>query len=137
MGNRRKSRECALQILYQRDFSSAEHRFVSENYWNEAGIDEETKVFALELINGVDRCREELDAIIARHSENWKLQRMAAVDKNILRIATYELLHCPDIPMKVTINEAIEIARRFGTEQSSSFINGVLDHVAQEVKKGE
>lgn len=76
--------------------------------------------------------RDELDEMIASYSTNWKVNRMAAVDKNILRLAIYELIHCSDIPIKVTLNEAVEIAKRFGTAESGAFVNGILDNVAKE-----
>ena len=134
MGTRRKARECALQLLYQLDMSDREPQRVFENFWRqldepvEAGAHE----FSEKLVDGVWGRREEIDEMIASYSTNWKVSRMATVDKNILRLAIYDLLYCPDIPVKVTLNEAVEIAKRFGTAESSAFVNGILDNVARD-----
>jgi N utilization substance protein B len=85
------------------------------------------------LVEGVTAHQEELDALIRQYSEHWRLERMAAVDRNLLRLALYELLHQPAIPAKVVINEAVELAKRYGSEESGSFINGILDRIRQQV----
>lgn len=136
MGKRRKARECALQALYTIDLAghSEDEALVHlrENFGTE-----DPKVFgyAEQLVRGVAEHLEELDALVQTHSANWKLDRMARVDRNILRVAAFELSHRPDVPHKVVINEAIEVAKRFGTEESSSFINGVLDRIARAVRE--
>jgi len=138
MGSRRKARECALQILYQLDLGKGELDDVVERFWRQLdeSIEQGAKDFSENLIRGVWRSRDELDGLIESYSTNWKISRMAAVDKNILRLAIYELIYCPDIPVKVTLNEAVEIAKRFGTAESGAFVNGILDNVAKE-KIGE
>ena len=88
--------------------------------------------FAEELVQGVKGHQEEIDAMLGRYSTNWKVSRMALVDRNILRMACFELLHLPDVPPKVTLNEAVEIAKRYGSTDSSAFINGILDRIASE-----
>lgn len=131
MGSRRLARECALQILYQLDMSNASVCEVMLHYWDENPSDDETQGFAKSLVEGVLSEKENIDKILSEHSTNWKLSRMASVDKNVLRMATFELIHLRDIPVKVTINEAVEIAKRYGTLESGAFVNGVLDNIAR------
>lgn len=130
MGPRRHGRELAVQALYQievtEDASPRSLALFLSHF--EGGA--EAKEFARRLISGVLEHREEIDRRVAQATENWKLERIAKVDLVILRLATYELLHCPDIPLNVSLDEAIEIAKRFGSDDSSTFINGVLDKVA-------
>lgn len=98
-------------------------------------MDAQTVKFANDLTEGVLAQKDPIDLLIAKYSEHWKISRMAAVDKNLLRLAIYEIKNFPDIPVKVTLNEAIEIAKKFGSEESGSFINGVLDKIAKEFGK--
>ena len=133
MGSRRKARECALQLLYQGEFSPT----IAGDNGRWASFEEdntspsaEVRTFAEELVQGVLSNEAAIDERIRSVSTNWKLERMALVDRNILRIAAYELMYRTEIPRKVSLNEAIEIAKRFGTEDSSSFINGILDKIA-------
>lgn len=134
MGNRRKSREAALQALYQIDLAKAEPEKALEQYWKNNIDTEEIQEFANLLVEGVTSHLSELDQLIEKHSTHWKLSRMACVDRNILRMSTYELMYCKDIPASVSLNEAIEIGKKFGTEDSSSFINGILDNLAREIR---
>ncbi len=92
-------------------------------------VSKNAKPFFLRLVDGVKACRDELDRLIVRFSDNWKISRMSGVDRNLMRVAVYELLYCDDIPPKVSINEAIDIGKRFGTEHSSAFVNGILDSI--------
>jgi N utilization substance protein B len=128
---RRRSRECALQLLYEFDVGRAPDRDgVIERYF--AALDKGAAAdrdFAERLVRGVLDARPDLDARIGSVSDNWRPERMGVVDRNLLRIAAYEILHCPDIPRAVSINEALEIAKRFGTETSAAFINGILDQL--------
>ena len=135
MGNRRKARECALQVLYQVDFLKQEPHAILPLFWESHPASSEVREFAEHLVEGVWRNRAELDSLIESHSTNWRLDRMPAVDRNILRLATYELVFERDIAASVTLNEAIEIAKRFGTEDSSSFVNGVLDPISKDLKQ--
>ncbi|MFT7621847.1 MAG: N utilization substance protein B [Myxococcota bacterium] len=138
MGNRRKARECALQMLYDLEFNVVQDgeqtRVALGDYWSSfpdgTKLNDDVREFAERLVNGVRSNDEAIDAMIQRASTNWKLERMALVDRNILRIATYEMKHMEDVPPKVSMNEAIEIAKRFGSQESSSFINGILDKVS-------
>jgi N utilization substance protein B len=134
MGSRRKARECALQLLYQLDMSGNDFGRVSRQYWEhlDEPVDSDAHEFGTRLVKGVLEKAAEIDDLIASYSTNWKVSRMATVDKNILRLAIFELLHCPDIPIRVTLNEAVEIAKRFGTAESGAFVNGILDNIARE-----
>jgi N utilization substance protein B len=109
-----------------------------DNFWlgQEEGEDSGIKQFTLELINGVQEHRETIDHKIAQYAKNWELKRMAVVDRNILRQACYELLFRPDIPPKVSINEAINLAKRFSGEEAGKFVNGILDRIRVDIGKG-
>jgi N utilization substance protein B len=133
MGDRRKSRELALQLLYEMEVKGSDPKSVLDRSQEE--ISEEGRKFASDLLDGTFRNRKEIDDLIERHSLHWKLARMAVVDRNILRLGVYELLYLHDVPTSVILNEAIEIAKKFGTEESGAFINGILDKVAKEVRK--
>ena len=133
MGSRTKARECALQALYQLDTSGGDPREVLRGvlaHFEEGPSDGETARFAEELVRGVQSERAQIDVLIQESSTNWKLERMARVDRNILRLAVYELLRRGDVPVRVTLNEAIELGKKFGSEESSAFVNGVLDRIA-------
>lgn len=131
MGSRRKARECALQLLYQIDMGGQDVPEAQGFYWVTHEVDEDVREFADSLVGGVREHLIEIDDLLSLYSTNWKVSRMASIDKNVLRIAIYELLHCPDIPVKVTINEAVEIAKYFGTTESGAFVNGILDNIAK------
>ena len=142
MGQRRKAREAALQMLYQIEMMGSEPRHVLPLFWKAGSpqgqdISPEIKLFATEIVEGTYRNRKEIDELIEKHSAHWRLVRMAIVDRNILRMAAYELLYRRDIPISVTLDEAIEIAKKFGTEESGAFINGILDQIAKGVKKDD
>jgi len=134
MGNRRKAREAALQVLYQVDLSKINPGEALELFWMQESASAEIKDFTTQLVEGVLQNQAEVDQLVEKHATHWKLLRMACVDRNILRLAVYELLCCKDIPKSVSLNEAIELGKKFGTEESGSFINGVLDHIAKEIK---
>ena len=129
MGIRRRSRELALQALFYMDMNPDGSRETLDLYCQNFAPAEKARPFFLRLVNGVLEARQEIDTVIERFSDNWKMSRMSGVDRNILRIAVYELLHCTDIPSKVSINEAIDIGKKFGTRESGSFINGILDSI--------
>ena len=133
MGRRRKSREFALQVLYQlnitqQDILTALTQF-QEHFLSDGKVDE----FLKRIVSGVLEHCQELDRLIGQYSENWRLDRITMIDRNILRIALYELFYCEDIPPKVTINEAIDLGKKYGSEDSGSFINGILDRIQNEV----
>ena len=131
MGARTRARECALQALYQLDTSGGTAEGALQGIFAhfEDG-DAADRRFAEALVRGVQTEKPSIDEIIQRYSQNWKLERMARVDRNILRLGVYELLRRADVPVKVTLNEAVELGKKFGSEESSAFVNGVLDKIA-------
>jgi len=129
---RRKAREHALQILFQLDIRKEKpSAAVLRHFWAEYQPDDEVKAFAEEIIKGTYKHLAEINKLIHTCAKNWSLDRMSIVDRNVLRMAVYEILYRMDIPTSVTINEAIEIAKRYGTDESGSFVNGILDSVAR------
>ena len=133
---RRKAREFALQLLFQTDFTkSAIERKDLEEFWSGKTVTPEVREFTESLVKGTLEKLDDIDMTIEKATKNWLLKRMAAVDRNILRSAAYELLYRQDIPTAVTINEALEIAKKFSSTESASFLNGVLDKLAKEVGK--
>lgn len=134
MGLRRKAREYALQLLFQQDFSQQKTLFNETSRLHHPAA-KPIKNFSDLLVQGVTQHLSEIDSLIRKHAEHWSLERMALVDRNILRIAIFELLYLNDIPAKVTLNEAIEIAKRYGDESSSAFINGILDRILSEEER--
>ncbi len=130
MGVRRAGRELALQALYSLDLNPTNSKVMLQQFWENFQESAAIREFAGELVEGVLANREVIQKRIKSQSKNWSLSRMAKVDLNILRIGVYELLFRSDIPKNVTINEAIEVAKKFGTEESPAFINGILDEIA-------
>jgi len=126
---RRRAREIALQVLYQLDIIQGVPLEVLAAHFENFRPSEKGREFCQRLIEGISQHREEIDRLIEENAENWTLKRMAVVDRNILRLATYELMHCPDIPFKASLNEAIELAKKYGNDDSGAFINGILDKV--------
>ena len=118
-----------MQVLFQMEMNGDDSEESVELFCKHFEVSKNAKPFFLRLVNGVKACQDELDRLIERFSDNWKISRMSGVDRNLMRVAVYELLYCEDIPPKVSINEAIDIGRRFGTEQSPAFINGILDSI--------
>ncbi len=130
MGLRREARELALQILYALDANpSVGLRETLRNFREDQEVPARVREFAEGLVQGVQEQRAAIDTAIRARSKNWSLSRMPRVDLNVMRLAAYELMFRPDIPKKVTINEAIEIARRYGDKDSPSFVNGILDEI--------
>jgi transcription antitermination protein NusB len=135
MGSRRKAREAAVQVLYQIDLSGEDPEPALALFFQHLTPDGEAREFAGELVRGCVAQRDAIDAKIREVSRHWRLERMARVDRNILRLGTFELMFLPDVPRKVTLNEAVELAKRFGDEDSPAFVNGVLDRIASEIEK--
>lgn len=131
MGDRRQARELALQALFFLDVdkSGNDENLAAFCTNNEDLLTENIKPFFLDLTQGVLAHQSEIDTLLNKYSKNWKLSRMPVVDRNIMRIATFEFLKRPDIPSSVTINEAVEIGKKYGTKDSGAFINGVLDRI--------
>jgi len=134
---RRKARELALQVLFQIDVGEIVLEDTIKNFWKIEKVLPEIRDFTLRLSRGVMENITQINEVITKYTKNWTINRINNIDRNILRIAIYELLYCPDIPYKVAINEAIEIAKKYGTLESGKFINGVLDKVAKEKGKDE
>ena len=128
MGSRHQSRERALQILFQYDIHGKPGVWLDE-FWKQYTVSDDVKAFAQQLVSGVLEHKKDLDALIGRYSTNWKVSRMQIVDRNILRLGAYELLWLDEVPAKVTVNEAIELAKDFGDEEAAKFVNGILDKV--------
>jgi len=135
VGKRTRARECAFQMLYQWDISGEPMDRVSGLFWQVRSTTDETRARAEALARGAQREVETLDAAIAAAATNWRFDRIAAVDKNILRIAAYELLKEPETPPSVIIDEAVEMAKRFSEAEAPSFVNGVLDAVKRALRK--
>ncbi|HEY0792876.1 MAG TPA: transcription antitermination factor NusB [Chthoniobacterales bacterium] len=137
MGKRREGREVAIQLLFHWDLNhcaaiSAEDL---DNFFNLRAVAAGVRHYAVQTLEGVVSRQAEIDAQITRYTANYELKRISAVDRNILRLAIYEMFHVPDVPPIVAINEAIDIAKKFGTEESSRFVNGVLDRVKMDLKR--
>jgi len=133
MRKRTKAREFALQVLYQIDITKGDSKACLEDFWKSREYEAEASVkeFTESLVFGVARYKDKIDKVISDAAENWQLGRMATVDRNILRMSTYELLFMSDIPPKVSINEAIDIAKKYGDQDSSRFVNGILDKISK------
>jgi len=136
MGSRRRSRELAMQALFYMDNCHDNSEEVLKRFCVNFNPTEDILSFFYRLVRGVVSEGNEIDSIIEKFSSNWKISRMSCVDRNIMRIAVYELLWCGDIPSKVSINEAIDIGKKYGTEESGPFINGILDSIRDAIEKG-
>ena len=133
MATRRRGREAALQLLYAIEITHADVEEVLSSSWAHALTAARTREFTGALLQGVLASRDEIDALIREWSANWSLERIGLVERNILRVAIYELLFMPEIPPNVTINEAIEVAKRYGAEDAPAFVNGILDRIKNQV----
>ena len=130
MGTRRKGREAALQLLYGLEFHSEDSARSVDIFWRIYNTNQEIRTFGGTLADGVIAHMDAINELLSATSKRWKIERMAAIDRNILRIAVFELKYLSEIPMKVSINEAIEIAKKYGTSDSPAFVNGILDKIA-------
>jgi len=135
MATRRDAREWAFQYLFQYDFNPEDSSWNRDRFWAEKETDARTRRFAEELIEGVLQNREDLDRRIVGYAEHWDLDRMSGVDRNVMRMALYEMLYRPDIPPIVSINEAVDIAKHFSTDESGRFVNGILDRARKDLKR--
>jgi N utilization substance protein B len=137
MGTRRQSREFAMQALFDIDMNNDDSTVRFDFFCRNFDPPRTVMPFLKKLFKGVLAHKAEIDLLIDRFSSNWKLDRISCVDRNVMRIAIYEMLHCSDIPAKVSINEAIDVGKRFGTDESGAFINGILDSIRKLVEKKE
>lgn len=137
--SRRLARETALQVLFQRDLTKEPLITAQEvqRWAEEFEVPEPSRAFAQQLVDGTIEHLAEIDQKIASFAQDWAINRMAKVDRNVMRLATYEVLFCSDIPGRVSLNEAIELAKRFGGEESAKFVNGILDRIVDSVTKSE
>lgn len=134
MGSRRKSRELAMQMLFQGDLGKQKPEEVEKLFWESRDdVDEETRGFADDLHRVATQREDEVDKLIQSHAKNWRLERMPAVDRNLLRTAVAEMIGFPNTPAPIVINEALEIAKRYAAPESLQFLNGVLDAIGQEL----
>ncbi len=135
MGARRKARETALQALYQVESTGENVDRVLADFAESFELSDRAKEFSWRLVRGVLERREEIDAHVAAVTENWKFDRLSRIDLSAIRIAAYEMLATPEVPIEIVIDEAVEIARKFGTAESSKFVNGILDPIAKRVSQ--
>lgn len=133
MGARRSGREAALQMLFQLEASGERASRVIELFWRSFEADPEGRPYADEIVGGLETRLADVDKLITAASNNWRLERMSRVDRNLLRMSTWELLAKKDVPRAVVIDEAVELAKSYGTEDSSAFVNGVLDRIANDL----
>ena len=134
MASRHKAREYALQMLYQAEATGAPISEILANFWRDADVPSEVQDFAGRLAGGTASVLGEIDGLLTSCLDNWRLERLAIVDRNVLRMAVYELLHEPGTPPIVVIDEAIEVAKRFGGEDSGQFVNGILDALRKRLR---
>ncbi len=137
MRKRTHARELALQFLYQLDITKTPADEELKNFWQERREPEEIERFTNELIEGVVEHLGEIDELLKKHAQNWELKRMAVIDRNIMRLSCFELLFREDIPPKVSLNEAVELAKKYGDIESSKFVNGILDKIHKTVHGSE
>lgn len=132
MGKRRSSRELAMRFLYQAELNPANLKEQMKEFWERNPCQDDIQAFTEELVDKIFSSKEEIDALLEKYSENWPLARMAVIDRNLLRLATCEILYFKNVPPKVAINEAVEISKKYGSVDSPNFINGILDRVMKE-----
>ncbi len=137
--SRRKMREIVFSAIYQFDFN--EDMETSSEYLERElsffSMETEMKLRTRKYFDGILRYRDEIDSVIRKHLTNWTFERLASTDRNVLRLGAYEIIYEPDIPIEVTLNEAIDIAKKYGSEQGGKFVNGVLDRIARECASTE
>lgn len=135
MGARRQAREWAVQFLFQRDFNSGDLEPALADFWADKEPGDRARQFTEELIRGVELSLSDLDRRIQKYAQNWDVKRMGAVDRNVMRVALYEMLNRDDIPPVVSIDEAVEIAKVFSSNESGKFVNGILDRALQDIRR--
>lgn len=135
MTKRSESREWAVQLLFQREINREDLKDSLEFFWQDKNPSQKARDFTEHLVRGVEEHQKEIDALLHKCATNWDVGRMGGVDRNAMRVAVYEMLHCPDIPPVVSINEAVDIAKNMSSNESGRFVNGVLDAVLQKLDK--
>jgi len=134
MGNRRFSRELVVQFLYLTEMNEGEITSQLESFWENNSCEKDVQSFAEDILNDIFDQKKEIDARLEKYSDNWTLSRMTVIDRNLLRMAASELMYSKTVPPKVAIDEAVEIAKKYGAEDSPNFINGILDRILKELK---
>ena len=137
MGKRRRARESAIQILFQLEFNDAQPEKILERFWEDKRCPEEIKNYTGWLVRGILAHRDEIDQLIQSASEHWRISRMAVVDRNVLRMAVFELLHEKELAPAIVIDEAIEIARKYSSGEAATFVNGILDAINKKLNLGK
>lgn len=135
MASRRSVREWVVQLLFQMDMNPGDLRVQFDDFWAEHKAPESSRAMVEESVRGVIDHRKEIDAMIVAYAENWAIDRMASVDRNIIRLGVYEMLYRPDVPPVVSINEAVDLAKYFNTAESGRFVNGILDRIRKEIDR--
>jgi N utilization substance protein B len=139
MGKRRQAREFAVQFLFQGDFNPDCHKSDMDEalrvFWEDKEATDDVRQFATELIQGAVAHQAGADELIRKYADNWDINRIAAVDRNVMRLAIYEMLHRSDVPPVVSINEAVDIAKKFSTHESGKFVNGILDRIRKDIPR--
>ncbi|MEI6219369.1 MAG: transcription antitermination factor NusB [bacterium] len=135
MGVRRESRKWAMQILFELELNNQDADTALRRLWKDSKATEGAKVFTEQLVHGAVNHMEEIDAVIRKYADNWDIKRINPTDKNVMRVAMYEMLFCEDIPPIVSINEAVDIAKEFGDVKSGMFVNGILDRARKDLKR--
>ena len=132
MSTRRQARECALQMLYTFDNCQMDEKNIFKCFDEILPVESAYREFAVNIFRGVCSYQDRIDSLIEKYADNWEIDRMATIDRNIMRIAAYEMLYTKDTPVSVIIDEAVEIAKRFSNKDSSKFVNGILDKLKDE-----
>ena len=135
MSSRHDARLWAVQFLFQRDFNDTDIEIALADFWPERKAGAQARVFCEALIRGVELYRDEIDKLLRKYAEHWSLERMGAVDRNVMRVALFEMLFCKDIPPVVSINEAVDLAKELSGRESGKFVNGILDRARQDVDR--
>lgn len=135
MGVRRESRKMAMQVLFEFEMNKQDPDIALRRLWKERKMPEGAKVFTEQLVHGTVSHMEQVDALLVKYADNWDIKRMNPTDKNVMRIALFEMLYCEDIPPVVSINEAVDIAKEFGDKKSGMFVNGILDRARADIKR--
>ena len=135
MSSRHDARLWAVQFLFQRDFNDTELEAAFADFWPERNANATSRHFCESLVRGVERYRQEIDERLRKYAEHWSLERMGAVDRNIMRVALFEMMYCKDIPPVVSINEAVDLAKELSGRESGKFVNGILDRARQDIER--
>jgi N utilization substance protein B len=135
MSSRHDARLWAVQFLFQRDFNDTEVEAAFAEFWPERKANANARIFSEGLVRGVELYRAEIDTRLRKYAEHWSLERMGAVDRNIMRVALYEMMFCKDIPPVVSINEAVDLAKELSGRESGKFVNGILDRARQDIER--